>query len=251
MRAARLCGWALALFLLASCRAGLEHGLDERQANEVLGALERAGIVADKAADGAQGKWKVEVARRDLPRAIARLQAEGLPRRGEQGTNEAFARGGLLPSPILERARLQASLAVDLARTFETLPGVAGARVHLNLPADDPLRGDATHPRATASVVLRLSGEPAPSEAEVRRIIAGAVGAIAVADIEIVRVAAGRADEAPRVVAFGPFQVEAKSRSALGGVLLGCLVLIMILGVTLVWSGIRLSRWRREAPAKT
>src|SRR5204863_291316 len=47
---------------LSGCSVELEHGLGERQANEVVAVLDRAGIAADKVADEAPGGFKVVVA---------------------------------------------------------------------------------------------------------------------------------------------------------------------------------------------
>src|SRR5260370_13572935 len=63
----------LALFLpLAGCGVELEHGLDERQANEVASVLHAAGVSADKEPEEGQANaHKVSVARPDVGRALA------------------------------------------------------------------------------------------------------------------------------------------------------------------------------------
>lgn len=240
------------LFVLgvAGCSVGLEHGLEEQQANEVLAALERSGIMADKMRDDAQGKWKVMVARAELGRAVTVLERQALPRRAEQGISEAFARPGLIPSILAERARLQASLAVDLSRTLETLPGVVGARVHLNLASDDPLRDDASHTRSTASVVLRLTPGPAPSDAEVRRLIAGGVSGMQAADIEVLRSIASSDGQAPTLVMVGPFKVAAESRTLLHGFIVATIFLLVGLALVALVLGGRFFELRRRWRAK-
>jgi type III secretion protein J len=105
---------ALALALASGCSIELEHGLDERQANEVVATLDRAGISADKAADETPGAFKVVVPRAEAAQAFLVLDARGLPRRSSKAVGEAFAKEGLLPSATAERARLSASLANDL-----------------------------------------------------------------------------------------------------------------------------------------
>src|SRR5437016_5929773 len=60
MKAAQL----LLVCALAGCGVELEHGLDERQANEVVSVLESAGISADKTPeDGQANAYKIVVAR--------------------------------------------------------------------------------------------------------------------------------------------------------------------------------------------
>jgi type III secretory pathway lipoprotein EscJ len=118
--------------LAAGCGIELEHGLDERQANEAVAALDRAGIVAEKSPDEGRATFKVVVPRGEAARAFLVLDARGLPRRSSR-LGEAFAEKGLLPSATAERARLSASLATDLERTLEELPAETTARVHLAL----------------------------------------------------------------------------------------------------------------------
>lgn len=230
------------LLAVAACGVGLEHGLDERQANEVVAALDRSGIVGDKVADDSQDKWKVMVARNDLGRAVAVLASQGLPRRAEQGTAETFAHPGLMPSAVADQARLQAAVASDLERTLATLPGVVSARVHVNLPIDDPLRGDGTHPRPTASVVLRVQRAAWPTPADVRRVVAPAVGGLHPADVEVLLVPSSPDNLAPAMLALGPFHVAAESRAFLAGVLGGGALLIMALSALVV---VAYSRRRR------
>jgi type III secretion protein J len=236
----------------AGCGVGLLHGLDEAQANEVVAALDRAGIAADKAGDDAQGRWKVVVPRGEMARAVAVLEARSLPRRPVKGVAEAFAdgAGGLFPSAAAERARLEASLAADLERTLERLPGVRTARVHLVLPPDDPLRGDDAHPRPTAAVLLDAAAPIAAGEAEVRRLVAGAVEGLQAADVSVV-VARGAADPpAPALVGLGPLRVAAASRDLTVALGSAALVVVLALALAVVALGLRLASLRRRMPDK-
>lgn len=235
-----------ALVGAGGCSVELEHGLDERQANEVVAVLDRSGVAADKAPDEGPATWKVLVTRAEAAQAFLVLEANGLPRRNAKGVGEAFAEKGLLPSATAERARLAASLAVDLERTLEALPGVAAARVHLALPDDDPLGPATDHPRPTASVLLRARGQLATSDADVRKLVAGALPGLQPADVSVVIAPALDDAPAPALTDVGPLRVARGSRRlalALGG---GALGLILALAMALAVGAFRLAALRRK-----
>src|SRR5262245_31877616 len=132
------------------CGVELEHGLDERQANEVVAVLESAGIGADKVQeDGQANAYKIVVPHGESARAFALLESRDLPKRALRGLGDTFAGGTLLPSPVEDRARYAAALAGELERSLEEIPGVVSARVHLALPPEESLIGDAARPRPT------------------------------------------------------------------------------------------------------
>ena len=246
MPPARVLAVALALVTLAACSVGVEHGLDERQANEISAALERAGIVSDKIPDDGQGRWRVMVGRGDLARAFAVLEARALPRRDAKSAGDSFASSGLLSSASVERARLAASIAADLERTLAGLPGVTSARVHLALPVDDPLRGDGAHARATGSVLLRASGTPTFSPSEVQRLVAGAVDGLQPADVTLVIAPAAAEPEGSQLVSLGPVRLAAESRATALGIVTAALLLLLALAATVMVGVGRMTSLRRR-----
>ena len=115
-----------------------------------------AGISADKTPeDGQANAYKIVVARAEAGRAFALLEAHDLPKRSWRGLSDTFSGGTLLPSPTEDRARYGAALAAELERSLEEIPGVVSARVHLALPPEESLVGEAAHARPTASVLLK------------------------------------------------------------------------------------------------
>ncbi len=242
-------GGAAALAALAGCGVELEHGLDERQANEAVAALEGAGLAAEKAPDDGAERWMVVVSHGDATQAFRVLEARGLPRRAHEGVGEAFADKGLLPSATAERARLQASIAADLERTLERLPGVTSARVHLALPDEDALHAPAAYARPTASVLLRGRLPLPTAESEVRRLVAGAVQGLQTADVSVVAASdevAGAVELAP----LGPLRVARGSRGLLLGLASAALGLLLALSVALAVLGTRLAALRRRLGEK-
>jgi type III secretion protein J len=232
------------LLLLAGCGVELEHGLDERQANQVLGALAQAGIDADKQADGQNG-WTISVPRADTARAVKTLEARDLPRPREKGLGEAFGSSVFLPSAVEEQARLAVGTAVELGRTLEALPDVASARVHLALPPEELVPGDTPRARPTASVLLKTRGEKRVATADVQRLVAGAVPSLQPSDVTVV-VTAGAADVPPELDRVGPLRVARESRGAATTLAASGLVAIALLSLSLALLGVRLQRARRR-----
>ena len=139
--------------LVAGCsRTVLFSELDERQANQVEGALLAANIDADKELSDSKKGWKVLVERDDFPQAVELLRTQGLPRPSFDSLGTVFKKEGFVSSPLEERARYLYALSQELEHTIATLDGVIAARVHIALPQRDALE---TNPKsASASVVI-------------------------------------------------------------------------------------------------
>jgi type III secretion protein J len=245
-RALAVAATVAAVLGASGCSVELEHALDERQANEVVAVLDRSGVQADKAPDEGPASWKVVVPRAEAAQAFLVLESYGLPRRNAKGVGEAFGDKGLLPSRTAERARLAASLAVDLERTLEGLPGVAAARVHLALPDEDPLGPATDHPRPTASVLVRSRGPLSTSDADVRKLVAGALPGLQPADVSVVIAPALDDAPAPALVDVGPLKVARGSRRLALGLGGGALGLILALALALAVGAFRLASLRRK-----
>jgi type III secretion protein J len=240
----------LSLFAAAGCGVELEHGLDERQANEVASVLESAGIAADKVAeDGQANAYKIVVARAESGRAFSLLESRDLPRRALRGLSDTFSGGTLLPSPVEDRARYGAALAVELERSLEEIPGVVSARVHLALPPDESLVGDAAHTRPTASVLIKTAhaqAGPSIGDNDVKRLVAGAVHGLSAADVGVVVTAATVDNGAPPLDRVGPLRVARESRTLTAALATSGLVLILLLSLGLVFAALRLGQLRRR-----
>lgn len=177
--------------LLAGC-AGEEilHGLGEPEANEVVVALDEAGITADKEReDGAEGAWTISVARRDATHAQRVLAERSLPRTRAAGFAEVFAKGSMVPTPTEEHALYLHALGGELSRSVEAIDGVVEARVHFGLPQPDPLRpGGRPAPRAAVLVKCRAAACPGVRavEAGIRSLVAGAADGLDPAAVSVV-----------------------------------------------------------------
>ncbi|MGH7282739.1 MAG: secretion protein [Polyangiaceae bacterium] len=174
-------------FVLAGCASPVAGNVDDAQADRIVVALGRAGIDAQKAADGANdGKFDVTVAQGDATRALAVLADEGLPEPAARAGIDALGKDELVPSVDAERARLAGALSAELEKSLESVDGVLRARVHLNLPDADPLR-DGLPPKSSASVLLTTRPGPSPIAIEaVQRLVAAGSPSLAAQDVAVV-----------------------------------------------------------------
>ena len=244
--------WAIGLTAAAllGCNVPVAANLDENDANRIVLAIDRANIDATKEIDPqSEGKERVVVARDDVARALATMRDEELPRPRPPGVLDSMDKGALVPSQAAEHAQYVAGVAGDLERTLETVDGVLGARVHLNLPESDPLR-DAPSPKATAGVLLEHRGATPPLTTEaVQQLVAGGVSGLAPADVSVVMIAR----PAPvlrgemQLAHVGPIAVARGSVRLLQATLGALVVLVAALAFAALLLWVRLGRARAEA----
>jgi type III secretion protein J len=251
---ARSGGWlaALALALAVGCSAPIEHGLDEPAANEVVAALRRGGVAAEKVRDESAGGtgFIVRAPQADTVRALELLRAAGLPRGHRSGFAEVYAQPSLVPTATEERARYVEALSGELQRTLEAVDGVIAARVHLVLAEQDPLAEDGK-PRvpAQAAVLLKArAGEPPPiKEPDVQKLVAGSVPGLAPASVAVV-ILPGAAEASPAPLPYadlGPLRVEASSRPIALLAIALALAVLALLSLLLLYMARRLAEAQR------
>jgi type III secretion protein J len=234
-------------FLCLACSAPVAGDLDEDEANRVFVALDRAGVDATKSADPTvEGKWRIEVARDDVPRALGVLREEELPRHVTPGVLDAVGKGMLVPSEASEHAQVVAGLAGDLERTLQSIEGVLNARVHLSLPvAPPPGARDLAPARGTASVLIEHRGPTPPLSVDaVQRLVAGGVTTLLPTDVSVVMLPrpAPVPSRAGEIAHVGPIAVARQSMRALQGALMALVALVALLMATTILLYSRLMR---------
>jgi len=159
-------GWAAAaaMMLLAACgQVELYSNLTEREANEIVNALGSEGIRASKEVAGEKG-WQISVSGGDMSAALEVLRTAGLPADRYVSMGEVFQKQGLVSTPAEERIRYIYAVSQELAYTLRQIDGVVSARVHVVIPANDPLNDQAKPSSAAVfikhnpDVDLRLLG---------------------------------------------------------------------------------------------
>ena len=225
--------------LLAACQVELHRGLNEREANEIVAVLLRGGIAASRVPDGANA-LAVRVPDSRFADAVDALRAHGLPRPRFASMGEVFPSGGLVASPVQERARMVHALNQELSRTISEVDGVVSARVHVVLPEPDPLRREPGP--ASASVLVRHEAE-APVGALVPHIkmrVSNGVANLSYdrVSVALVAVPPPPAPVPPAFVSVAGLRVEPASAEALRLVLVaaaGLLLGMLALGAALLW----------------
>jgi type III secretion protein J len=225
---------------MAGCTVELEHGLDERQANQIAALLDSNGLSADKQRDDGSDGWKIVVAKTEMARAYRLLEANDLPRRDRRGMSEVLSEKSLLPSQSEEQARMELARSVELERTLEHVPGVMSARVHLALPRAGVLdEGRAT---GRASVLLRTQGTPSITDDGVKALVAGSIVGVTAQDVAVVFTNAQAGDAASHD--GNAMRASRSERGPLTAVLASGMALLVLLGGALVWTALRLSSQR-------
>jgi type III secretion protein J len=140
---------ALAMLLvLAGCKVALYSNLNEHESNEIVAALSAEGIAASKShLEGTN--WQVEVDEGRLGAALDVLRAQGLPQERFATMGEIFQKQGLVSTPSEERMRYIYAMSQELSQTLRNVDGVVAARVHVVIPANDPL-SDRIRPSSAA-----------------------------------------------------------------------------------------------------
>jgi type III secretion protein J len=222
----------------AGCSARVQHGLDERQANEIQTVLMERGFRARKVVeDGRPPTWAVEVEPSDAADAVRVLAELGLPRARPAGIRELL-KPGLVPDPVEQHALLLEAQSGELARTLEAVDGVLSARVHLVRPT--PTRTGV--PGAPTKAAVYLRARPAAARhlramgEELRELVAGSVEGLEPGAVTLV---------VSEVVSAVPPRAPVQVRSGWAPALLGAGLLA--LGAAAAFGILRIRRLRRRA----
>ncbi|MCL1961980.1 MAG: type III secretion inner membrane ring lipoprotein SctJ [Desulfovibrionaceae bacterium] len=161
-RSLRVVAPCLLLAALAACSQQELYGqLDETQANQVVAALQGAGIRGSEksSSSGGKGGFAVSVSASDFARAVEVLSARGLPRGDPRAGSmcAVFKKEGFVSSPLEERARFMCARSEELSNVLSNINGVVQANVLVSVPEKNPL---ADKPAlATASVLITYRPE--------------------------------------------------------------------------------------------
>lgn len=217
------------LLLLTACKTELYTKVGEREANEMIAALLRAGIPAERKA-AKDGTSTVSVDADRIADAVEILRAHQLPRPQFASMGEVFAQQGLVSTPTEERARFIHALSQELARTISDVDGVLSARIHVVLPRNDLLRQDASP--SAASIFVRHDaraplGEIAP---QLKMLVANSIEGLAYERVSLVLLPVERPgplerDALPGTTRSAAPQLGTAAASLVGGALAGALSL--------------------------
>lgn len=215
----------LALLALAGCKTELYSALPEPEANEMIALLMQRNIVADKvmAKDGTD---MIMVEKSRFAEAVDTLRDAGFPRKTFESMGDVFKSGGLVASPMQERARFLYALGQELSATVSQIDGVLSARVAVVLPENDIL--DRSPTPSSASVFVRYDAASSVDHLvpQIKMLVADSVQGLSYDKVSVILVPAVRPALPP--VAMAP---RGGLLDDLVGVL-GGMVLAAGLGVT-------------------
>lgn len=221
---------------LVACggRIELMSSMPEAEANEVLAALQNAGIPAEKI-PGKEGNVGLAVDGQQAARAIDILKSKGLPRERFAGMGDVFKKEGLISSPLEERARYLYALSQELSGTIARLDGVVAARVHVVLPE----RGSAGDPNLPSSAAVFIKHQESYNldtvQPQIRRLVTNSIPGLTPEKVSIILVAAQppKASEKVSWTSVLGFSVETQQAAALRATLgiLGGLLLLSLGGL--------------------
>ncbi|MCB0335521.1 MAG: hypothetical protein KDD62_04425 [Bdellovibrionales bacterium] len=164
----------LLLLVLAACNEPIAHNLTENQANTILSGLVKIGIKAEKSRQP-DGNWSIAVTKTDVIRAITYMNESRLIRSHRPIPEKESS---LVASREDQRFYYERSLSREIEYTLTSIEGVLDARVHLNLPARDPLFGQKVDraDSGSASVLMVVNNKFAFEHSELGKLVAGASG---------------------------------------------------------------------------
>lgn len=202
----------LAALLLSACSKQVElmAAIPEAEANEVMAALQNAGIHADKG-PGKDGMVGLSIEAAQVGRAVDLLRSKGLPHTRYAGMGQVFKKEGLISSPLEERARYLYALSQELGATLSQIDGVMIARVHVVLPERSPV-GEAPLPSSAAVFIKHQDGYNLDMlQPQIRRLVNNSIPGLTPEKISIVLFSSQplAAKPAPREPAVGPALVAA------------------------------------------
>jgi flagellar M-ring protein FliF len=152
MAAVVIGGWFFTKWAAQPTWTPLYGNLSATDAGSVTSELAGKGI-RYKLADGGA---TVMVPQAQVYQLRLDMSAKGLPTGGSQGY-ALLDKQGITTSEFRQRVDYQRALEGELARTIGAIDGVAGADVHLVIPADDVFADDSRQP--SASVLLRPTSQ--------------------------------------------------------------------------------------------
>lgn len=177
-------------FFLTGCATQIQHGLDERDANEIVSVLVERGFAAKKVPEkGKKPTWAIELDDSEAAEAMRVLTELKLPRPARLKTQTlAQAGAGLIDTPSAERLRQLEAQEGDIEESLETLDGVASASVELVVPP--PPRPGQPAVASKASVLVRVRQDAVErltmQRAELRALVAAAVDGLKPDDVVLV-----------------------------------------------------------------
>lgn len=159
------------VFVLVGCREQILHDLDEGHANKLQLILLQSGISVEKVRTGKN--WALSVEESEVPRALSVLERRRMMKGNTSRVIQPEA--GLLQSSEEKSRAYEQLIAKQTEQTLETIPGVLEARMHLHKENVTLVQRGSSQGNS-ASVLLVIEPDTQLNLAEIKTLVAGAVG---------------------------------------------------------------------------
>lgn len=161
------------LLILFGCKETIIHDLSESESNKIITKLHSNQIDAEKKKQ-ADGRWSIAVDKSKSAEAIHSIEMNRIIPRTSLDDRKSSGMGS---SREEQKFSIERSISSELEETLNQIPGVLESRVHLTLPATDPVFGTRLEKSvSSASVLLIVEPEAKIVSSDVGQLIAGASG---------------------------------------------------------------------------
>jgi type III secretion protein J len=244
LRTPRLAAITLCALTLAACKVDLYTNLDQQPANEMVAALQRSGIPAERII-GKGGRFAIAVDDSRFADAVRTLSDNGLPKQEFATLGDVFKKDGLVSSPVQERAQMIFALGQELSRTVSGIDGVLSARVHIVLPENDPLRQQLVPSSASVFIRHRSSVPMGGRVPQIKMLVANGIAGLSYDKVSVILIPvdAPLRNETADVQLVSFLGMSLHSESLSRAVLLFCSLLAMNLALI---SALGFTLWRRR-----
>lgn len=246
-------GGLCVLLLFAGCEErDVASGLDQVEANKIVAELHREGINAIASGEtGGRGKFTVTVDEVLYQKAVAILDAKGLPDRDAAALRSLMTPSGLLPaSRQIEAMRLDYTLSLQLATLLRSNSGVRDAKVVARLNSLAP------EEKPSISIALTEETPNALPDAEVEKLVRQIFTGIEPGQYAITRSKASSVDSPLKGIIYTTFGVRIfeEEYSRFVTLILGALFVFGLFGAVIGYFGgyrraMRAEEQRADLPA--
>lgn len=209
----------------------------QRDANEMMAVLERAGISSTITPGAEPGRVTISVPAGDAATASQILARVGLPRPEQVPLSDMLPKESWMSSRSQEDARLAYGMGQDLSATLTQINGVRDARVHVALAQKNTIGQIETQPSASVLVRYDTSMLGPEFRDDIAALVSNAVPGLTYDRVSVTMVP-DRGDMAFEMSAPKPAAAERSSRQTdfLGpSSFVWRLAIALLLGLALAW----------------
>jgi type III secretion protein J len=160
--------------------------------------------------------------------ALEQLRLNGMPQEKYLSIGEVFKKEGLVSTPSEERIRYIYAVSQELSNTLMQIDGVVSARVHVVIPANDPLSPNVKPSSAAVFIKHRADADLQSMAPAVKNLVMRGIEGLTYENISL-SIFAAKPTPKPAAQALINSDNWWKFALGLGGFTLLCLLLVLII----------------------